>query len=326
MLVDTDLQGTCRAWAAVAADRGYDGPPVVALDGRSLRRDLERVAAGFDVVIIDTSPRLGADLRAAALASDLVLMPVVPGAADVWALRETVAVVEEAQAMRPDIRLGVVLNRAARTTLTGVTRTALEDLKVQVIGTLGDRVAFGEATAAGRGVVVHAPGSKAALEVKALVRDLLGALGDEGRKGWRARRPRELAKGFARLPPQPKRSAVPDKEADRFVRAPPGAGDLCFPEAEPRARFAPEHVRGSRLLPDAPAAVLRGGSEPGRCRDRGPGPLAEAVHGAAPGPAGSVRAGAKDPRRGGGRGHRSLAREKVGAGSRITGDARAAAR
>ena len=190
LLVDTDGQGTCRTWAAVASDAGQDGPPVVAVDGRSLRRDLYRVAAGFDVVILDTSPRLGTEMRAAILMADLVLLPVVPGAADVWALRETVAVLDEARGLRPEIRVGVVLNRASRTTLTGVTRAALVELKVPVLGTLGDRVAFGEATAKGLGVVTYAPESKAAQEVEALVNAVLKAVHgeDEGKKRWRTKR------------------------------------------------------------------------------------------------------------------------------------------
>ncbi len=189
LLVDTDGQGTCRTWAAVASEAGLDGPPVVAVDGRSLRRDLGRVSEGFEVAIIDTSPRLGAEVRAAMLAADLVLLPVVPGAADVWALRETVAVLDEAREMRPELRVGVVLNRASRTTLTGVTRAALEDLKVPVLGALGDRVAFGEATAKGLGVVTYAPSSKAADEVEELLGAVLQAMNSEGKKKkWRGKK------------------------------------------------------------------------------------------------------------------------------------------
>jgi chromosome partitioning protein len=189
LLVDTDGQGTCRTWAAVASEAGRDGPPVVSVDGRSLRRDLGRVAEGFDVAVIDTAPRLGAEVRAAMLAADMVLLPVVPGAADMWALRETVNVFEEAREMRPELRVGVVLNRAARTTLTGVTREALEELKVPVLGALGDRVAFGEATARGQGVREYDAASKAAGEVEELVQAILKAVqGDEGKKRWRGRK------------------------------------------------------------------------------------------------------------------------------------------
>src|SRR5882757_756861 len=112
LLVDTDVQGTARTWATVAADAEHDGPPVVAVDGRSLRRDLERVSQGFDVAVIDTAPRLGAEVRPALLVADLVVLPVVPGAGDVWALRATLDVIDEARDVRPDLLVGLVLNRA----------------------------------------------------------------------------------------------------------------------------------------------------------------------------------------------------------------------
>jgi cellulose biosynthesis protein BcsQ len=46
---------------------------------------------------------------------------------------------------------------------------------------LSARVAFGEANAAGLGVVDYAPGSPAALEAEALVREVVGRLG-KGRR------------------------------------------------------------------------------------------------------------------------------------------------
>jgi chromosome partitioning protein len=186
ILVDTDRQGTCRTWAAVAAEAKNDGPPVVAVDGRSLRRDLARIAEGFDVVIIDTPPHIGADMTAALLVSDLVLLPVVPGVPDVWALRDTVALVEEARAgLRPDLRALVVLNKSKRSTLARVTREALDEFGLPVF-TMGDRVAFGEATAQGRGVVeLGSKGSEAAEEMTGLVRAALKLIEGDGAKQWR---------------------------------------------------------------------------------------------------------------------------------------------
>lgn len=92
LLVDADPQGTCAAWAARAAELEHDGPPVVAMVGAALRRDLAKVAEGFDVVVLDSPPRMGTEARAAMMAADLVVLPVTPGAADLWAAAETVAV------------------------------------------------------------------------------------------------------------------------------------------------------------------------------------------------------------------------------------------
>jgi len=189
LIVDVDTQGTCLAWAAVAADLEQPGPPVVGLVGRGLRRDLERVADGFDVVVIDAPPRLGPETRAAMLAADLVLMPTTPGAADVWALRATLEVLAEALEVRPELRAVAVLNRTDRTTLAGLTHRAVTELGVTVLPvSLGQRVAFGEATLAGQGVVDFAPHSQAAREVEQFVTAVLAAVqgspknGEEDRK------------------------------------------------------------------------------------------------------------------------------------------------
>jgi len=181
LLVDCDSQGTCQAWRAVGAEAGVDGPPVVAVDGRSLRRDLPRVAKGFDVVVIDGPPRLGAETRATMLAADLVLLPVTPGAADAWGLQETIKVLEEAQAMRPELRAAIILNRMDRTTLARVSREALAGTGVPMLEQtpLGSRVAFGEATARGMGVVHHAPNSPAAEEIEALTRAVLALVEED---------------------------------------------------------------------------------------------------------------------------------------------------
>jgi chromosome partitioning protein len=174
IVVDVDPQGTCRAFASRAADANSPGPPVVALDAKALRRDLERIVQGFQIVLIDCPPRMGAETRAAMLASDLVICPTVPGAADVWALQETLDVFADAKSIREDLAAAVMVNRAKRTTLTTLTLGALAELDVHVLGaSLHDRVAFGEAMLAGQGVVDYAPSGAAAFEVRRVTKAIL---------------------------------------------------------------------------------------------------------------------------------------------------------
>lgn len=178
LIVDADPQGTCTAWAARAAELGHEGPPVVAMAGAALRRDLVKVAEAFDVVVIDSPPRMGAEARSAMLAADVVVIPCTPGAADIWAARETVAVLEDARGLRPELRAVVVLNRADRTTLAKLAGRALEDLGVPALDVaIAQRVAFGEATLAGQGVATYAPASDAAREVRRLTRCILDVVG-----------------------------------------------------------------------------------------------------------------------------------------------------
>lgn len=178
LLVDADPQATLVAWAARAAELGHDGPPVVAMTGTTLRRDLARVAEGFDVVIVDSPPRMATEARAAMLAADLVVLPVTPGAADLWAARETVAVLEDARSLRPELRAVAVLNRADRTTLAKMAATAVADLGIEALDvTMAARVTIGEATLAGQGAVTYAPTSEAARDVRRLTKAILGAVG-----------------------------------------------------------------------------------------------------------------------------------------------------
>jgi chromosome partitioning protein len=176
--VDADSQGTFRTWAQVAARAGLEGPPVVALEGAALRRDLPKVSEGFAAVVIDAPPRLGLEAKAAMLAADLVLMPCTPGAGDVWALRQTLDAFAEAQALRPELRGVVVLNRDGRSNLTRMTTKALEGSGVRLLEvTIGDRVAFGEAMAAGQGAIDYAPSSDAAREARRLAKAVLSEIG-----------------------------------------------------------------------------------------------------------------------------------------------------
>lgn len=177
LIVDADPQGTARAWATRAAELEREGPAVVALTGTQLRRDLAGLARTVDVVIIDTPPRLGADARAAMLVADLVLLPTTPGAADLWALQETLTVLAEARALR-DVKAAVVFNRLTRTTLARMCRKAVDDYGVSVLdATLGARVAFGEAVLAGLGIMDYSVKSEAAHEARRLSREVLETLG-----------------------------------------------------------------------------------------------------------------------------------------------------
>lgn len=175
LLVDGDSQATCRHWHARATEAGRDVPAVVGIDGKSIRAALPQVSAGFDVAIIDTPARLGVEARAAMMAADIVLLPVIPGQGDLWALGETLGVLEDARSLRPELRAGIVLNKADRTILSRRAGEALAGLSVPVLATVHARVVFGEAIANGTGVVDEAPGSPAAEEIEALAAAIVEA-------------------------------------------------------------------------------------------------------------------------------------------------------
>lgn len=179
LLVDTDRQQTLRRWAARAEQCGLDAPAVVAMNAdRTFRAKLRELTTGYDAVLVDTAPQLGPDARAVMAAADLVLFPFVPGAADVWALQDTLEAFAEVQAHIEGLEGAVLLNRAGRTTLTSVLTKQIGALAVPLLaGSWGARVAFGEAMLAGSAVLEHAPDSDAAFEVRTVGRELLALAG-----------------------------------------------------------------------------------------------------------------------------------------------------
>jgi chromosome partitioning protein len=148
---------------------------------------LPKLAPSFTHTVLDTPPRYGAVQRAALMVADVALLPCGPGALDAWALAESVELVKEAQALRSELVAAVLLTRVqAGTALGRGARDVLAEAGLPVLrAELGLRVAYAEALAAGLGVGAYAPGSPAALEVAALVAELL-ALG-AGRKGAKRR-------------------------------------------------------------------------------------------------------------------------------------------
>lgn len=179
LLIDCDPQRTLCAWSLRAAESEIDGPPVVFMDARTLRRDIAKVSEGFDVVLIDCPPRMGAESRAAMIMSDMVLMPTVHGAADVWALGETIDVFKEACTLRPELRGAIVFNRSDRTSIATLARKAVATHGVRVLDdVISARVAFAESMLSGRGVVDYEPQGTAAREVRAVARAVVGCMSE----------------------------------------------------------------------------------------------------------------------------------------------------
>ena len=176
LLVDADPQASAMAWSSAReADPLF---PVVGMAKPTLHRDLPRLAADHEVVIIDGAPRVNELARSAILASDFVLIPVQPSPYDIWAAAETVRLIREAQQMKPGLAAAFVVNRMiARTAIGRDAAAALaefEDVPV-LAAQLNQRVIYAESAARGLAVIEAAPKGEAARELKALAKLVLVA-------------------------------------------------------------------------------------------------------------------------------------------------------
>ncbi|WP_437798463.1 AAA family ATPase [Sorangium sp. So ce693] len=180
LLLDLDAQGSALDWSATReASSRLDGLACAKADRALNLPRFRELTAGYDVAVLDGPPRLGDVTRSAALAADVVLVPLRPGAFDWWAAADTLALLDSAdlardEMQRPRARRLFVLNAVNERTRGG--RAALEALRSvgELAPSIGARVAFSDAALAGESVLTTAPGGPAAAELLAVWRALAG--------------------------------------------------------------------------------------------------------------------------------------------------------
>ncbi|EJO59482.1 MULTISPECIES: AAA family ATPase [Burkholderia cepacia complex] len=100
-LVDGDRQ---ESSASAMAARLQGNRPAVATaayyDGTTLHAELTKHAGQFDHVVVDAGGRDSSAFRAAMMAADVVLVPVMPRSFDVWALDDMAKLLAEARKVR----------------------------------------------------------------------------------------------------------------------------------------------------------------------------------------------------------------------------------
>jgi chromosome partitioning protein len=178
ILVDADPQGSALDWAACREDE--TAFPVIGLPKPTLHKELPKLAADYDVLVIDGAPRVYDVARSAIMASDLVLIPVQPSPYDVWAAKEIVDLLIEVQPFKEKLKSAFVINRKIVKTAIGrdvteaLSEYALPVLRAQVC----QRVSFAETAARGQTVLDVEPGGTASHEIEALTDEIEELLRD----------------------------------------------------------------------------------------------------------------------------------------------------
>lgn len=172
-LLDIDPQRSLTRWHALRVARTDPAAALTFSDvsGWRLTAELERLKRTHDVVLVDSPPHIDTDSKLAVRGATLVLVPVQPSPPDVWAAEGTLKLAAEEK--RP---AAIVLNRVPPTSRLGAAIAAdLTARKLPLLRShLGNRTGFASAFAEGLGVSEAAPRSTAALELLALVDELLG--------------------------------------------------------------------------------------------------------------------------------------------------------
>ncbi|MEF3046362.1 ParA family partition ATPase [Pseudotabrizicola sp. L79] len=173
-LLDTDPQGSLGRWFMTRREAlGDPGLDLSTASAWGVSYECEKLRKTNDLVIVDTPPKVDADLRPALREADLVLIPVATSQVDLWATDGVLDLVA-----RENRRPYVVLNRVKpNTNLAREIAEAAEKLSAVAKTTLGQRVAYAETL--GKGLaVVEAGKSAASAEVQALAAEVALLLQD----------------------------------------------------------------------------------------------------------------------------------------------------
>jgi chromosome partitioning protein len=157
-LIDCDMpQGTSASWAALRHAEKRMGKLTIATatTHRGLVEQAKRLGQSHRFIVIDAPPRIAEITRAILILASLVVIPIGPSAAEVWATADVLKTIEEARGHRPDLLARLLWTRMRRRTKVAqeIPGAADEELKVPALkSTLGYRVAYTEALSRGRTV------------------------------------------------------------------------------------------------------------------------------------------------------------------------------
>ena len=171
VLLDMDPQQTLTRWWQ---SREADTPALAQATIGQLTTKLEALGAeGYKLCVIDTPPAVSASIAAVIASADLVLIPVRPSPADLWAVGATIEIARNAG--KP---FAFVVCQATRgATLVTQAMAALSE-HGRVAGVIHSRVGFAGVLADGRTVMDHEPKGQAAKEIEALWAYVAERMGD----------------------------------------------------------------------------------------------------------------------------------------------------
>lgn len=176
LLIDTDPLHTISTLLQVRKEERHQ-PVIYSLiaEETAVEQEVERIRDLFDDIIVDIAAGDRDGFRAALRAADKVLIPLLPGQADVWALDDTMSLIREARERNPTLPVMVVINKSDTNQQVRETQETEEALgqvgDIQVAPTMiGYRVVMRRSLTEGLGVTEWAPRSKAAEEIDILAR------------------------------------------------------------------------------------------------------------------------------------------------------------
>ena len=173
LLIDTDPQGTLRDWKSM--DENDSQPEIIVIDRPNLQKDLTSIAINFDYLIIDGAAKLQDMITFAVKNSDVVLIPIQPSAADIWACEALIHLIKARQEVTDGIpKAAFIISRQIKNSnLARDIDEALKQFSFPVFNSrTTQRVIYGEALSSGKSVFNIESSGEAASEIQNITKVL----------------------------------------------------------------------------------------------------------------------------------------------------------
>ena len=174
-IADVDTNQSCLRWSEFRDDDSPTIPVYGYPEGKGLTKNVKTLSTQFDFVFVDGTPSLSRTATNIILLSDFVIIPVLAGVMDIWATELFLERFEEAKDQKGEnIHASFLLNQYdKRLSISKETQTILKNVgEIPLLNsTLGNRVAFREATIKGQGVYEYTD-NKAKKEIIELTEEL----------------------------------------------------------------------------------------------------------------------------------------------------------
>lgn len=177
-IVDTDLgQQSSMEWSG-NRDEKRVSIPVFGVTIKQLNKEVEALQQRFDIVVIDGTPQLSELADRTILASDLLVIPLMPSIYDFRGFENFLERFEQIRGLKEanggKVRALVVLNRVIpKTNVSKEIKEAVTEYEVTLLkGRLCNRVAYADSATDGLGVIEYKD-AKAKKEINALTDELL---------------------------------------------------------------------------------------------------------------------------------------------------------
>lgn len=168
-LLDIDPQGSLTHWYNLREQKygkGYTGVTFIVSAGWRISAVISQAQDKYDYIVIDSPPHTETEAKAAIRTADLILVPMQPSPADLWASKATLDF-----AINENKLVKIVLNRYNPS--SKVAREVIANLGDILENYLGNRVAFSSCFLQGASVTESDPTSQAAQEVKQLTNEIV---------------------------------------------------------------------------------------------------------------------------------------------------------